>query len=508
MDLTPLYSRTQRRFKPIGAFAAALFLLVAACGHEREPVRDRELAWKRRPVELGHTDHARLLKGPFAAGPAVTRACLQCHSDEAREVMATSHWTWLGDRVEIPDTGKRISIGKANVINNFCIAVGPNMPRCTTCHAGYGWQDDSFDFDDPTKVDCLTCHDTTGTYRKGLAGRVQDDVDLVSTARKVGRPTRTNCGGCHFAGGGGDAVKHGDMDGSMYFPAERIDIHMGGHDFSCQTCHRTTDHRIPGCAMSVCPQRKDRIACTDCHRAEPHLQERLDAHTAAVACQTCHVPRMAIHWATKMSWDWSEAGKDLPINDPHVYLKAKGRFTYARDVAPEYYWYDGLATRYLIGDPVNRQGITNLNYPRGDITQPRARLWPFKVHRGKQPYDTVHGYLLVPRTYGEGGYWTEFDWDKANRIGMEIMNLPYSGEYDFAETAMYWPLSHMVQRKDKALQCRDCHGAGGRMDWKALGYGEDPAFLGGRRQQGLLAGTGEAGTGGEAPRNRRGEGAR
>ena len=45
---------------------------------------------------------------------------------------------------------------------------------------------------------------------------------------------------------------------------------------------------------------------------------------------------------------------------------------------------------------------------------------------------------------------------------------------------MYWPLSHMVATKDKSLQCTDCHGDRGRMNWPALGYPGDPAFLGGR----------------------------
>jgi hypothetical protein len=195
---------------------------------------------------------------------------------------------------------------------------------------------------------------------------------------------------------------------------------------------------------------------------------------------------MAVHWATKMSWDWSEAGKDLPIHDPHVYNKKKGRFTFARDAEPEYFFYNGLSERYLIGDTVDEQSETALNRPQGDIADPKAQIWPFKVHRGKQPYDTQHKTLLVPRTYGEGGYWSEFDWDKASRIGMKMMNLPYSGQYGFAQTVMYWPLNHMVQAKDRALGCRDCHSSDGRMNWRALGYGEDPAFRGGRRQQGLL----------------------
>ena len=31
----------------------------------------------------------------------------------------------------------------------------------------------------------------------------------------------------------------------------------------------------------------------------------------------------------------------------------------------------------------------------------------------KQPYDAENKYLLVPKTYGEGGYWKEFNWDKS-----------------------------------------------------------------------------------------------
>ena len=55
------------------------------------------------------------------------------------------------------------------------------------------------------------------------------------------------------------------------------------------------------------------------------------------------------------------------------------------------------------------------------------------------------------------------------------------GEYDFAPTEMSWPLSHMVAPAGDALQCADCHGEGGRMDWDALGYPGDPAAHGARR---------------------------
>ena len=57
-----------------------------------------------------------------------------------------------------------------NTINNFCINLNGNWPRCTSCHIGYGWEDADFDFTDMTKIDCLVCHDTTGKYKKSPPG--------------------------------------------------------------------------------------------------------------------------------------------------------------------------------------------------------------------------------------------------------------------------------------------------------------------------------------------------
>ena len=94
--------------------------------------------------------------------------------------------------------------------------------------------------------------------------------------------------------------------------------------------------------------------------------------------------------------------------------------------------------------------------------------------------------FVGPNTYGDGGYWEDFDWDKALRQGSEGSGLPYSGEYGFAATAMYWPLAHMVASANKALQCNECHGPDGIMDFTALGFDGDPMFRGNRRTTGLL----------------------
>ena len=83
-------------------------------------------------------------------------------------------------------------------------------------------------------------------------------------------------------------------------------------------------------------------------------------------------------------------------------------------------------------------------------------------------------------TSGEGGYWHEFDWHKAMSLGARIVGMEVGGGVGFTRTRMHWPLSHMVAPKDRALQCADCHGPGGRMDWVRLGYDADPMATGGR----------------------------
>lgn len=195
--------------------------------------------------------------------------------------------------------------------------------------------------------------------------------------------------------------------------------------------------------MSVSVDDSNRVACTDCHSPTPHKDERLNNHVSTVACPSSHIPRMAVEAATKMAWDWSTAGRDPPPGtDPHLYSKKKGSFVFARKVPPQYYWYNGTADRYLLGDKIDPEKVTRINYPRGGAADPRARIWPFKVHRGKQPYDLVNRYLLVPKTVGKGGFWEEFNWDKSLRLGSKASGLVYSGKYGFAAPEMYWPLSH------------------------------------------------------------------
>ncbi len=99
--------------------------------------------------------------------------------------MQTAHWEWLGDEVEVPGHEGKRRIGKKNLINNFCISSIGNEVACMKCHAGYGWADSTFDFSRSENVDCLVCHEHSGTYVKGEAGLPKSE-SRSSRRRQIG----------------------------------------------------------------------------------------------------------------------------------------------------------------------------------------------------------------------------------------------------------------------------------------------------------------------------------
>ena len=473
-------------FWMVGAASILLILIVPIVyfwPHTAEKTQD---PWSFVPAHPVHTSHADIVQGDFKTGPDVTRACLECHAEAADQVMHTTHFTWQSEPFNVPGRDGPVTIGKANQLNNFCISAQGNQKQCMTCHAGYNWQEGkSYDYSNTENVDCLVCHADMNMYAKGAYGNPAEGVGLLAAARSVRAPNRENCGTCHFNGGGGDNVKHGDLDQGLNFPPANLDVHMGANNFVCTDCHTTSSHTIKGRLVAdnyeIDPA--EQVACTDCHPSVPHADDRINAHIQTVACQTCHVPAVALDEPTKISWDWSTAGQNLP-EDHYTFLRIKGSFVYEKNVIPQYLWYNGdLSYRYLLGDTIDSTKVTVLDQPAGSINDRTAKIFPFKIHVAKQPYDAVYNYLLAPITAGDGGFWTTFDWNSAFKLAEPVTGLKYSGQYGFAETTMYWPSTHMVQPAANALQCNDCHSANGRLDWKALGYPGDPMVWGGRFQK-------------------------
>ena len=65
---------------------------------------------------FAEVDHSQFVTETFKNGPEVTAKCLECHDQEAAAFMKTSHWKWSEEQNV---KGKKMEIGKKNVINNF-----------------------------------------------------------------------------------------------------------------------------------------------------------------------------------------------------------------------------------------------------------------------------------------------------------------------------------------------------------------------------------------------------
>ncbi|MCX7164192.1 MAG: tetrathionate reductase family octaheme c-type cytochrome [Rhodocyclales bacterium] len=477
------------------ATIVAAFFLAAAVPAIAEPASAKLLK--------STADHGKfkVLNQEFASGPEVTKACLSCHTEAAKQIHQTQHWKW-----EFVNPQTKQVLGKKHIVNNFCTSVASNEAACNSCHIGYGWRNDKFDFSIEENVDCLVCHDHTGKYKKpsGFAGmpvtrdtefppgsgKIVKGINLQEIAQKVGPTTRNTCGSWHFNGGGGDGVKHGDLDSSLEAPGRDLDVHMDtkGLNFSCATCHKTDVHQVPGSRYA--PTARDKApahmrgegdksnpaTCQACHGQAPHKAARLNGHTAKLACQTCHIPAFARGGQpTKMFWDWSTAGKLGPDGKPMVtkdddgydsYMTIKGDFVWKENVKPEYVWFNGTVKYTLRGDKIEKgDKPTAINSFEGSPTDGKSMIWPIKMFRGKQQYDPVNKTLVITHLAGndDTAFWKNLNWEKAVATGMASANAPFSGKVDFIETYSIWPITHMVAPKEKALACSECHSKSGRL---------------------------------------------
>ncbi len=519
------------------------------------------------PAGTGSTaDHTKfpILQREFTSGPEVTAACLTCHTEADDQMMHSIHFKWEFDN---PRTGQHL--GKSVVVNSFCGNVAGNEPRCTSCHAGYGWDDMSqppprqstvgtgWDITLPrptpasgqnNAVDCLACHDRSGQYTKAatlsghppmspvpeglktITGADAWAVDLKQAAQSVGMPGRENCGNCHFYGGGGDNVKHGDLSSALYNPTKEVDVHMAtdGLNFTCSTCHVTDKHTWAGSRYDVLAsdphgtgkpgERRDVATCESCHGNEPHPVGgnpllvakglKLNDHTNKIACQTCHIPEFARGGvATKTLWDWSTAGQlddgkmikrheytQSDGKELHTYLSTKGDFDWGENVVPFYSWFNGQIEYTLADAIIDPSQTVEINRIGGVQGEEGARIWPFKRMIGRQAYDSGNNKLAYSHVWGpetDTAFWTNFDWAKAVEAGMKAAGQEYSGEYGFVDTHMYWPITHMVAPATEALDCKSCHAKDGRLEGLTGFYmpGRDPFSYAGMLGMLMVAGT-------------------
>ncbi len=426
-------------------------------------------------------DHSKFdaLKKNFTSGEDISRACLSCHTEAENQIHHAIHWTWTSP------TDNRYGKG-AYSLNNFCISSNKMQDlECETCHIGWNGKHDG--------INCLKCHGQTDMdwlqEFKDLKEAIDSgdpewigeiERDIQKDVLKIGLPQRKNCGNCHFYSGGAEAVKHGDLDGSLVNPKKSLDVHMGidGQNFTCTRCHTTKNHLVAGRVYST-PATKEyvslvqndlvpKIACESCHTNKPHEKgSKPNDHTDRVACQTCHIPAFARAHATQMEWYWETAGQTdngriIQRKGPYdrvVYKSIEGNFVWNKNVQPEYFWYNGTIKSLTLKDVIDpsKQPIW-ISYPVGGPDDKNSRIAPFKVHRGSQPYDMENSTFLAPLLSEENkGYWTTLDWKDSLTRGMNLIGLPYSGKMGFVKTCYVMPTTHMVAPKEETVACIECH---------------------------------------------------
>ncbi len=471
---------------------------------DRDYYSAKKIDLKRDSVPVDHSKFA-VLQKHFETPQEVTEACLSCHNGRGKEFMKTEHWQWH-KKDSVPGRGI-LDVGKKNLLNNFCVGVNSNEKLCSLCHAGYGYGDKNFDFHNQNNIDCLVCHDNTFKYKKSKpgtgpgtgSGMPKPGLDLNNIAQHVGLPKRSNCGNCHFTGGGGNNVKHGDLEKGLLKAGSnengKVDVHMGigdhGQNMQCIDCHKTHNHQISGQLYTVSSSNNNHASCEECHTTRPHKSKLLNDHYRTIACQTCHIPEYAKLHPTKIVWDWSTATKldknGKPIKDKELdmhsytfdgitysdvtveYDSKHGTAVLKKDVVPEYIWFNGTADHHLLTDKIEDTskilvlnplfGSYKDNIRPADSAHP-SKIWPVKIMRGKQIYDPVNKLLIQPKLVGKkgsGALWADFDWNASAREGMKYLGLPYSGKYAFIKTETYWPVNHEVSEASKSLTCTDCH---------------------------------------------------
>lgn len=417
------------------------------------------------------------ISGPFASPAEVAETCVDCHREQAIALLQSSHWTWVRQRII---NGKSTLFGKKDSLTGFAIDVASNPERCMGCHVSVTRPEVNFDKPTPESVDCLVCHDTTGMYRRMNRGEREggQSESLERMAREAGIPSPANCLSCHFTDCGLPVTERSGAFSSI--PVQiPSDVHLTGlqPSLKCQDCHlKRNSHNLSrtmlnGTSTAATP------GCISCHADPQHDSPVLNQHTAAIACQTCHITGTASRTPRLISWNWLMTGKANRLYystaGTRVLARDENGITLARELEPVYMWDNGGDIIYTRGERIRPQEMTYLQHP--DEKNTDAKITPFRVVYGTQLYDTKYRYLISPLLQATGAaFFAGSEWETIARQGMEAIILPFSGQYGFAPTAAYRRINHGVVPKGEALGCLDCHGSRAILPWQELGYSSDP----------------------------------
>jgi len=424
--------------------------------------------------------------------------CLQCHATQAAGMASSTHYRWEGPNSQISNK-PGVTGGKLNsAINAYCINTLGNWNGCSGCHIGAGAKPGTVA--DATKnIDCLICHQKGyKRVRNSTTGLFEPDttkmtISMDTAVQTVHKPVKSNCLQCHAKGGGGDALKRGDLALINGTTSDRnYDVHMAttGANLSCQQCHTFTNHHVAGRGSDLRPTDSSvAVSCSTsaCHSSKAaltsgHATASINNHMKRVACQTCHIPVYGKTAAdavldtvtgfgnqateTTRTWvtpEWSAANNRW---EPTVVK--------ANNLKPVYAFFDGTSwvsdlNDIAVIDPAT--GAYKISRPNGGINSANSKLTPFKYKTSLQPRHTASGKLIALDT---SVYFKNGDLVGAVQSGLTNMGLNAGDAYTMVKADEYQMLNHTVPPKTGVLACTSCHGTttvpATQMNLKAMGY--------------------------------------
>lgn len=409
-------------------------------------------------------------------------SCLDCHQEQASEVLASTHYKWTGNAPDMANNNNLQQGKLTNAVNSYCINILGNWPVCGSCHVGRGQRPDDSGIVASENIDCLMCHSQEyASQRVRLTDGSMGVLTPTNTmVQNLHRPTRANCLACHAKAGGGDGVKRGDISMTTIDNSDpNFDVHMntGGANLNCQACHVFQNHKVIGKGSDLRPTddmaRGSEVSCLTCHTdkntSNGHEIAKINDHVARVACQTCHIPVYA-KVATETHRDWRLHHDGMPADGRpgHPYTEKQS------DLIPVYAFWNRISDNALLGDDASRTydpifGTYPTSRPIGDINDAGSKLYPFKYKTAVQP-KTVSGDKLIALDTFE---YLKVSGDvvKAIQSGLDNMNLNVDADYNWITTDTYQLLNHGINPADGALQCADCHGTTAQIDLQGdLGY--------------------------------------
>jgi uncharacterized YigZ family protein len=90
-------------------------------------------------------------------------------------------------------------------------------------------------------------------------------------------------------------------------------------------------------------------------------------------------------------------------------------------VKPEYIWFNGTADHHMITEKINLDNLPlNINTLNGEYRDRNSKIYPTKIHRGKQPYDARHQCYAWILGYNKETYRYNDDGEPSGTAGKPI----------------------------------------------------------------------------------------